>query len=82
MSEAYNYEHAMERYRDRLKELKKPADRRLYACRSASEMRSVIEALPDTPQKNELLNMSALLLRMVLLENDGGPLSPSKLNAF
>jgi len=45
-------------------------------------MRSVIEALPDTPQKNELLNMSALLLRMVLLENDGGPLSPSKLNAF
>lgn len=56
--------------------------RRLHACRSAENMRGVIEAMPESAGKPELVNLTNLLLRMVILENDGGPLSPCKLNAF
>jgi len=79
---AYCYEAAMIRYADRNEELKRKEGRRFHGCRTMGVMRDCVGALPDSPQKAELLNMSNLLLRMYILENDGGPLSPSKLNGF
>lgn len=71
--------------------------RRLVACRAQSKMQAVIENLgaddganlpPEhglptvTPQTiNELRNLSAVLLRMVLAANDGG-MSAARLNTF
>jgi len=55
--------------------------RRFLACRAAGNMRAVIEALPSDFMRGDLINMSNLLLRMVLRENDG-QVSPSTLNAF
>ncbi len=73
---------AMKRMAQRKQEIESVAGRRYHAYRAASDMRDVIEGLPDSPRKQELLNMANLTLRLVVLENDGGPLSPSKLNAF
>jgi hypothetical protein len=56
--------------------------RRFHMCRGASDIREVVEALPiDELRRNELTNMTNLLLRMVLIENDG-QISTQKLPAF
>ncbi len=56
--------------------------RRLYICRAAGDIDSIIDALPiDQLKRNELGNLNAILLRMILLENDGR-VSSSKLNRF
>ncbi|MBZ9888077.1 hypothetical protein LB559_09010 [Mesorhizobium sp. BR1-1-3] len=71
--------------------------RRLYACRAADEMERIINALgledgselpPDgglptvsENHRNELRNLTALWLRMVLAANDGH-VSPSKLQRW
>lgn len=65
------------------RELKRREGRRFHACRRSGDMRAVIEAIPmDHERKRELLNLNALLLRMVILSNDGGPLSESNLASF
>lgn len=56
--------------------------RRFYACRAAASMQEVINALPiPDARKNELLNLSTVLQRMVIAENDG-ELSQTRLQTF
>lgn len=75
-----SYLQELERFRRSIEDV---AGRRFYACRRSGDMKSVIEALPvDEATKRELLNLNSVLLRMVILANDGGPLSPSTLNPF
>ena len=46
--------------------------RRLYGCRALQDARSVIENLEiDPARRNELVNLCNVLLRMIMLENDG-----------
>jgi len=56
--------------------------RRFYACRTAENMRLVIENLETGDlERGELVNMTNCLLRMILIQNDG-QISPQKLQAF
>lgn len=56
--------------------------RRFYACRGGDATREVIEALPIAiERKRELLNLNAVLTRMIIAENDG-QLSEQKLPVF
>lgn len=75
-----DYQRESERRR---RELASEGGRRLYACRATENMLDVIDALAaEEATKLELRNLATVLLRMVILRNDGGPLSPSSLNRF
>lgn len=79
---AYDYDLALKRMADRRLELKSVRGRRFHACRDVGRIRDVIDELPDSSRKNELLNLANTLLRLIILENDGGPVSPSQVNPF
>lgn len=82
---------------DRIKMLRSWRGRRLLACRATDDIEAIIRALgrddgSDLPpdgglppvnevQRNELLNLAALMLRMILNANDGH-VSPSKLRRW
>lgn len=74
-----DYQRKLRQFRERLKE---DRGRRYEACNALNTVRSVIENLEcDEAKRNELTNLSNVLLRMILIENDG-QVSPQKLQAF
>ncbi len=83
----YLESHGERESREKKQSIAKPGDdgmrgRRFYACRAASSMAEVIEALPIAPErKNELINLNTVVQRMVIAENDGG-CAPVRLQTF
>ena len=83
-SKAWCHIAAGERRRSRLKDCESMGGRHYWICKQISDLVETIETMPDTPMRHELLNMTALLMRMAVTENGNGerPLSPSKLARF
>ena len=80
---AFDYTLAAERSAKKKVEAESPAGRRYHLCTTVNyTLVPVIEAMPDSKMKNELINLLSLFLRMALVENDGAELSPSSLNRF
>lgn len=74
---------AMERSAKMKREAETPEGRRYHLCTTVNyTLVPVIDAMPDSQMKKELVNMIILFLRMALVENDGAELSPSSLNRF
>ena len=56
--------------------------RRLMLCRSMRSFVSCIENMPiDAVERQELVNLANVLLRLSVLKNDGGPISPHRVPA-
>jgi hypothetical protein len=73
----------LKRYHEELRLRQDMRGRRLLLCRSMDTFRACIEAMPiDAQERQELVNMANVLLRMVVIKNDGGPVSHCKVNAF
>ena len=56
--------------------------RRFLMCRGMEKFRAAVEAMPiDEQERQELVNMANVLLRMAVIKNDGGA-SPHRVPAF
>jgi hypothetical protein len=69
--------------RNELDLLSTAGGRRLVICRRVGDLTDAIRAIPaNEADRNELCNLANVLLRLAVLLNDGGPVSPHKVPAF
>lgn len=72
----------LRRYHEEIRMRQDERGRRFLMCNGMEKFRSAVEAMPiDEQERQELVNLCNVLLRMAVIKNDGGA-SPHRVPAF